>query len=59
MGTHLAEGVQADPIVKEVPHLLHQLGLPKGHMDSHTALGHLRKRGKEAHSHQVDLICSL
>lgn len=39
LSTHLAEGVQADPVVqKEAPHFLNELSLTQGHPDGHTAL---------------------
>lgn len=47
MRTHLAEGVQADPVVdEEAPHFLDELGLPQGHTHSHAALGLLWERGE-------------
>lgn len=39
MSTHLAEGVQADPMVQEeAPHFLNKLSLTQSHPDGHTAL---------------------
>ena len=43
-GTHLAEGVQTDPVVEEeTPHFLDELGLPQGHAYGHAALGLLQE----------------
>lgn len=43
-GTHLAKGVQTDPVVEEeTPHFLDELGLPQGHAHSHAAFGLLRE----------------
>lgn len=45
--THLAEGVQTDPVVnEEAPYFLDKLRLPQGHTHGHAALGLLWERGK-------------